>query len=85
MKSWPLQDAKAKFSAVVNKAITDGPQTVTRRGLDVVVIVSIEKFQEMSYGGGKESLVDFFRESPLRDLPSHAFERDGDIGREVDL
>lgn len=85
MKSWPLQDAKAKFSAVVERAIAEGPQTVTRRGRDVVVIVSMEKFQEMSQGGGATSLVEFFRESPLRDLPADTFQRDKDKGRQVDL
>lgn len=85
MKKWPLQDAKAKFSAVIERAITDGPQTVTRRGRDVVVIVSMEKFQKMSQRGGASSLVKFFSESPLQDLPADTFQRDNDRGREVDL
>lgn len=85
MKKWPLQDAKAKFSAVIEKAIADGPQTVTRRGREVVVIVSMEKFQKMSQRGGASSLVTFFRESPLQDLPADTFQRDNDRGREVDL
>lgn len=44
MKAWQLQEAKAKFSEVVEAAIREGPQTVTRRGEDAVVIVSIEVF-----------------------------------------
>ena len=35
---WQLQEAKAKFSELVQKAIDEGPQTVTRHGKDAVVV-----------------------------------------------
>ncbi|PIE74408.1 MAG: hypothetical protein CSA18_05255 [Deltaproteobacteria bacterium] len=38
--SWKLQDAKAQFSQVINDAIAFGPQRVTRRGKEVVVILT---------------------------------------------
>lgn len=87
MKSWPLQDAKAKFSAVVDEAMKRGPQRVTRRGEDVVVVLSIKTFQELSRrrGEGDGGLVKFFRDSPLVALPPDAFKRDPDVGREVSL
>lgn len=88
MKSWQLQEAKAKFSAVVNDAIKQGPQRVTRHGEEVVVILSIETYEKLTRqsGGGKnKSLVEFFRDSPLAELPPDAFKRDSDIGREVSL
>jgi antitoxin Phd len=44
MKAWQLQEAKAKFSEVVEAALQDGPQAVTRRGEQAVVIVSYEAF-----------------------------------------
>lgn len=44
MKAWQLQEAKAKFSEVVEAALHEGPQTVTRRGEQAVVIVSYEAF-----------------------------------------
>lgn len=44
MKIWQLGEAKAKFSEVVEAAVRQGPQTVTRRGEAAVVIVSIEAF-----------------------------------------
>ena len=40
MKAWQLQEAKAKFSEVVEAALHEGPQAVTRRGEDAVVILS---------------------------------------------
>ncbi|OGO19618.1 MAG: hypothetical protein A2Z14_19590 [Chloroflexi bacterium RBG_16_48_8] len=36
---WQLQEAKNNFSEVVNKALSDGPQIITRRGKKVVVIL----------------------------------------------
>lgn len=61
-KTWQLQEAKAKFSALVNAALTEGPQVVTKHGEDVVVIVSKEEYEKLK---PKQSLVEFIRESPL--------------------
>jgi antitoxin Phd len=44
MDSWKLQDAKARFSEVVDRALHDGPQVVTRRGENAVVIVAYRDF-----------------------------------------
>jgi prevent-host-death family protein len=44
---WQLQTAKAKFSQLVQKAINEGPQTVTRHSRPVVVVVSAEEFELM--------------------------------------
>jgi antitoxin Phd len=42
--SWQLQEAKNSFSEVVNRALTEGAQTITRHGKPVVVVVSQEEF-----------------------------------------
>ena len=47
MTDWPLQDAKNKFSALVNAAIAGEPQRVTRRGLPAVVVVSAEEYDRL--------------------------------------
>lgn len=47
---WTLQDAKNKFSAVVNAALEGTPQHVTRRGLPAVVVVSAEEFERLRAG-----------------------------------
>ena len=64
MEHWQLQDAKNRFSEIVNKALRDGPQVVTRRGKKTVVIMSIEQYQSLVRP--KINIVDFFQESPLR-------------------
>ena len=44
MDAWKLQDAKARFSEVVDRALHDGPQVVTRHGENTVVIVAYRDF-----------------------------------------
>ena len=61
--TWQLQDAKNRFSELVNKALDEGPQIVTRRGEEVVVIVSSQAYRKTLKT--QTSLVDFFRQSPL--------------------
>ena len=62
MKTWPLQDAKNQFTHVVVLARTKGPQTVTRHGEPVVVVVAADEFKTLARP--KESILEFF--SPLR-------------------
>ncbi len=62
---WSLQDAKNRFSEVVERARTEGVQLVTRHGKDAVVIVSSEQWAEMQ--GREQSLAEFLLESPLKD------------------
>ena len=57
---WHLQDAKNNFSKVVDKAIAEGPQTVTRRGRRPAVIVSAEDYDRLVQP--KKSLVEFLLE-----------------------
>ena len=77
---WQLQEAKAKFSELVQKAIDEGPQTVTRHGRDVVVMVSVEEFRLM-----QKRQIDFKEFLALAPLEGVDLERDRDYGRDVDL
>lgn len=45
MSEWSLQEAKNRFSAVVNAALAGKPQTVTRRGTPAVVVVAVEDYR----------------------------------------
>ena len=47
MAEWSLQDAKNRFSAVVNAALDGAPQTVTRRGTPAVVVLAVEDYQRL--------------------------------------
>ena len=62
MKAWPLQDAKNQFSHVVELAQTEGPQTITRHGQPVAVIVAADAFKKLTRP--KETIVEFF--APLK-------------------
>ena len=81
-KYWQVQEAKNKFCSLVKKAQNDGPQIVTKHGKDEVVILSIEDYRNLLKP--KESLIDFFKNSPLSDEQPD-FERNKDYPRKVDL
>jgi prevent-host-death family protein len=44
---WQLQDAKARFSEFLNAALEKGPQIVTRRGLEMAVLVPIDEWRQL--------------------------------------
>jgi len=79
---WALQDAKNRFSEIVNKTLTEGPQTVSRRGVPVVVMLPLQEYERRNAGTG--SLVSFFRNSPLRGSGID-LSRAADTGRETVL
>lgn len=78
--SWQLQEAKNKFSEVVEKAINEGPQQITKRGKKAAVLLSINDFLKLKRKNN--SLIDFFRNSPLQDL---SLERAKDLPRSIQL
>ncbi len=47
MASWQLQDAKARFSKLLNTALKKGPQIVTRRGVETAVLVPIRDWKRL--------------------------------------
>ena len=47
MKSWSVQDAKARFSEFLENCLQDGPQLVTKRGADAAVLVPIDAWQQL--------------------------------------
>jgi prevent-host-death family protein len=62
-RTWQLQEAKNKFSEVVEEAIKHGPQVVTKRGVETVIVISYEEYQKLLLSQHK--LSEFFRTSPL--------------------
>jgi antitoxin Phd len=70
--AWALQDAKNRLSEVVEDALRKGPQWITRRGQDAVVVLSVPEYRKIK--ARKGSLVAFFRESPI-------FGQELDLGR----
>ena len=47
MKSWPVQDAKARFSELLDTCLRDGPQIVTKRGAEAAVLVPLAEWQRL--------------------------------------
>jgi antitoxin Phd len=45
--TWQLQDAKARFSELIEATLRDGPQVVTRRGVETAVVVPIEEWKRL--------------------------------------
>jgi prevent-host-death family protein len=80
--TWQLQEAKNRFSELVNKALDEGPQVVTRRGEEVVVIVSNNEYNKLLKS--QSSLLEFFRQSPLVGVELD-LERDRSFPRETQL
>ena len=79
---WTVAEAKAKFSEVLKKARSRGPQTVTRHGQIAAVIVSAEEWERKTRRVG--NLAEFLATSPLRDSILQ-LERSQDAPRELDL
>jgi prevent-host-death family protein len=82
MARWQLQDAKNRLSEVVRKARDEGPQVITLHGRDAVVVVAASEYAR--HAKPKESLVEFFRKSPLAGT-SLEVGRSRDTGRPVRL
>lgn len=60
---WQLQEAKNKFSEVVEEALSHGPQVITKRGVETVVVLSCAEYRQLLASQTKFS--EFFRQSPL--------------------
>ncbi|HEY3266678.1 MAG TPA: type II toxin-antitoxin system Phd/YefM family antitoxin [Armatimonadota bacterium] len=60
---WQLQEAKNRFSEVVNEAIEHGPQVITRHGVETCVLLSVADYRKMALSA--KSITEFFRSSPL--------------------
>jgi prevent-host-death family protein len=82
---WPLQDAKARFSEVVRRAVEQGPQHVSVRGEPMVVVLSEKTFAELT--ASRPSIVDHLLDGPAwpDDLVDVINARSKDTGRDVDL
>jgi prevent-host-death family protein len=65
---WALQDAKARFSEVVRKAKSEGPQRITVHGREEVVVVSVEEYRRAKGQPTGEALVKLLQDSPLRSI-----------------
>ncbi len=47
MYAWPVQDAKARFSELLDRCLAEGPQMVTRRGTEAAVLVPVDEWRRL--------------------------------------
>jgi len=80
--SWQLQEAKNKFSQVVQDARCCGPQVITVRGEEAAVVLSVEDYRKLTRRAG--SLLEFFQHSPWAETEID-ITRSKDTGREIEL
>jgi prevent-host-death family protein len=78
--AWQLQEAKNKFSELVNKARTNGPQVVTKMGKESVVVLSIEDYRKLIKP--KYGFAEFISKSPLKCLDLD-LDRNKSLSRDV--
>jgi len=74
---WQIQDAKNKLSEVIQRAVSQGPQTITRHGEKTVVVVAYSEYEKLRKSQGKLSA--FFHSSPLAGVD---LTRDQSLSRE---
>lgn len=67
MRVWQLQEAKNKLSQVVDEALRSGPQLITKRGVEAVILLSYAEYRRLV--ASQQKLSAFFRESPLVGVP----------------
>jgi prevent-host-death family protein len=81
-QTWAVAAAKARFSEVIDRALSAGPQMITRKGRRTVVVVSAEEWERRTRRRG--NLAQFFAGSPLRGSGLEV-ERPKDAPRDISL
>jgi antitoxin Phd len=79
--NWQLAEAKNKFSDLIHRALTEGPQKITRRGVETAVVLSAEEYQRLI--GGRPSFKEYLMQGPS--FEGLDLERDQSMGRAVEL
>jgi prevent-host-death family protein len=80
---WKLQDAKARFSELVRRAQTEGPQRVTVRGRDAVVVIAADELESLL--PPSQDAVPFVTFMEGLSVDGLDLTRDRDVGREAEL
>lgn len=69
MRSWPVKDAKARFSTMLDTCLKEGPQVVTRHGTEAAVLVPVGDWRRLQ-GSARPSLKDLLlTETPRAEIP----------------
>jgi len=69
MHIWPVQDAKARFSELLDTCLKDGPQVVSRRGMEAAVLVPIEDWRRLQQAARPTLKELLLANAPRGDIP----------------
>jgi prevent-host-death family protein len=83
IQTWQLQEAKNKLSQVVDNAVNSGPQIITKRGVEVAIVISYAEYRKMLASRGR--LSDFFRQSPLYGIELDVERDKSDARQDIEL
>ncbi len=81
MAIWQVQEAKTRLSEVIERARTEGPQTITRHGAERAIVLSIEDYRALA--ANKPDFKAHLLGGPKVD--DFSIDRDRDTGRSIDL
>ena len=69
MKSWPVQDAKARFSELLEMCLREGPQLVTKRGAETAVLVPMDQWRRIRQSARPTLKELLLADEPRADIP----------------
>lgn len=81
--AWQIQEAKQKFSELVDCAVEDGPQTITRHGTEVAVLLSIDEYHRLT--DSKPSFAEYLLKNDGPYVDDLDLERDQSLMRDIEL
>jgi antitoxin Phd len=79
--TWQVQDAKTRLSEVIERALIEGPQTITRHGKERAVVLSIEDYRQLA--AHRPDFKSYLLDGPKVD--DFTIDRAQDRGRTVEL
>jgi antitoxin Phd len=69
VRSWPAEDAKARFGELLEATAKEGPQLVTERGVEAAVLVPVAEWRRLNRGAGPTLKELLLAEAPRGDIP----------------
>jgi prevent-host-death family protein len=81
VRTWQVQDAKTRFSELIERARSEGPQSITRHGKERAVVLSIEEYRLLA--AQRPDFKSYLLGGPKVD--NFSVERDRDSGRDIEI
>ena len=69
MRTWQVRDAKARFSELLETSLKDGPQIVTKRGVEAAVLVPVEEWRHLQRAARPTLKELLLAEAPRAEIP----------------